>query len=70
MVTATNAKYGISRVWKIFYEMDLREIFSLNEDDIVGSMITRVDIETYDTSGWMANLWSFRVLARIYSKYS
>lgn len=54
MVTATNAKYGISRVWKIFYEMDLREIFSLNEDDIVGSMITRVDIETYDTSGWMA----------------
>ena len=41
VITVTNAISGISRIWKIYYEIDLVNIFRLNEDDIVGRMITR-----------------------------
>ena len=44
VITVTNTVSGISRIWKLYYEIDLSSIFRLTEDDIVGELITDVSV--------------------------
>lgn len=44
VITVTNTVSGISRIWKLYYDIDLSSIFRLTEDDIVGELITDVSV--------------------------
>ena len=42
VITVTNTVSGISRIWKLYYDIDLSSIFRLTEDDIVGECFCKL----------------------------
>ena len=58
ILIVTNRSVGISRIWKIYYTEDLSSLFEINEDDIVGELISKVQISSGKLSG---TVWIYGV---------